>query len=330
MDERYKSNFLYFQEDGHKYTDSLGNPYLSVTTLIHDRYVPTFDRNYWLHKKAQELGTSEKALAKQWQKITDEACSRGTATHNSLEEAIKDVSMFEKAIKYLIDVESGRKITIADIPDCTPKPLDIDEFKKATNNKYPEIYRVFDFYTNRGYTIYSEIGAYLMDYLISGTIDILCYRPTDFVILDWKTNRQGLQFTSGYYKKDKHTKPQQLTNEWVDKNESMLAPLTHLPNCNGMHYSMQLSMYALMTELILGIPCVGLGLCHIGSPFVKNKYGQPRRFAESPIYRIDKNGSETVKWFRIQYLRNEACAVLADRRIELSKQNVNKEMNLFE
>lgn len=49
----------------------------------------------------------------------------------------------------------------------------------------------------------------------------------------------------------------------------MLPPLNHLPNCNGSHYTMQLSMYAKMVELILGIPCTGLGLCHIGSPFVK-------------------------------------------------------------
>lgn len=54
-DTRYDSNFLYFQEEGHKYTDTNGNRYLSVTTLIHDNYVPKFDKKYWLHKKVVNL-----------------------------------------------------------------------------------------------------------------------------------------------------------------------------------------------------------------------------------------------------------------------------------
>ena len=321
-DTRYDEIFLYFEEDGHKYTDTLGNSYTSVTTLIHDNYVPKFDKKYWLHRKAKELGISEKQLAKQWQNITDEACARGTKTHNGLEDAIKDVSMFKSAIRYLKNIDNGRVVTVADIPNFAAKPLDIEAFKKATNNKYEEIYRVFQFYTDRGYTIYSEIGMFLIDYRISGTIDILCIRDNDFVILDWKTNRNGLQFESGYYKKDKTTKPAQLTNQWVSKKEYMLPPLNYLPNCNGYHYSMQLSMYAKGVELILGIPCVGLGLCHIGSPFVKNAWGMPYRDIDNQ-YPIDPNGEETVKWYRINYLDKAVDSVLEDRLVQIKSQNNN-------
>lgn len=332
MDNRYLENFLFFEEEGHKYTDSVGNRYTSVTTLIHDNYVPKFDRKYWLHKKAKELGISEKQLAKQWQDITDEACARGTATHNGIENAIKDVSMFKNAIRYLTEITSGRVVTVADIPYMNLQPLDIDKFKEATNYKYDEIYRVFEYYISKGYVIYSEIGVYLIGYLLSGTIDILCYRPTDFVILDWKTNRNGLQFEAGYFRKDKTSKPHQLTNEYVKKNEYMLAPLNFLPNCNGYHYTMQLSMYARMTELILGIPCTGLGLCHIGSPFVLNQYGMPYRDANGQ-YPIDENGKETVKWHRIQYCSKEANDVLYDRALYLkaqAKANNDNQLKLFE
>ena len=320
MDNRYKDNFLFFDEGPHKYTDTLGNEYRSVTTLIGD---------YWAHKKAREQGKSEKQIRAEWNRIKDEACERGTATHNGIEDAIKSVSKFKEAIKYLEEVKSGRCITIADIPDLIPRPLDVEEFKVATNNKYPEIYRVFDFYTERGYVIYSEIGAFLIDYLISGTIDIFCYRPTDFVILDWKTNRDGLKFEAGYYKKDKSTIPNQLTNEWIKKKQNMLPPLNHLDDCNGMHYTMQLSLYAIMAEIILDIPCVGLGLCHIGSPWVLNKYGQPLRDTEG--YHIDPNGEETVKWFKIQYLKNEAKALLKDRYYKLKADNKtsNQQLSLF-
>lgn len=321
-DTRYDEVFLYFKEEGHKYNDSLGNSYISVTTLIHDNYVPKFDKKYWLHRKAKELGITEKQLEKQWKDITEEACTRGTITHNGLEDAIKEVSMFKKAIQYLTRIDDGRVVTIADIPYLNVKPLDIEELKKATNYKYEEIYRVFQFYIDRGYTIYSEIGAFLIDYRVSGTIDILCIRDTDFVILDWKTNRNGLQFESGYFKKDKTLKPAQLTNEYIHKTEYMLPPLNRLPNCNGSHYTMQLSMYALMVEIILGIPCTGLGLCHIGSPFVKNIYGMPYR-DENNQYPIDPNGEETVNWYRITYRREEAKLVLKDRLIHVMSENKN-------
>lgn len=158
----------------------------------------------------------------------------------------------------------------------------------------------------------------------------MCYRSTDFVILDWKTNRDGLQFESGYYKKDKTTKPAQKTNVWIPKNNFMLPPLNSLPDCNGSHYTMQLSIYAKMVELILGIPCVGLGLCHIASPFIKNAWGMPYRDIDNS-YPIDPEGVETVKWYRIPYKRREAEAVLNDRKIQLKSENKksNKQLSLF-
>ena len=330
MDSRYNSDYLYFDEPTHKYTDSLGNSYISVTTMIHDNYTPKFDKKYWLRKKSRELGISSKELERQWQAITDEACSRGTATHNGIEDAIKENSMFKNAIQYLNQVESGRCITVADIPNLIPRPLDLNKFKESTNNKYQKIYDVFDFYINKGYTIYSEIGAFLIDYLISGTIDILCIKEDRFVILDWKTNRNGLQFEAGYFKKDKSTTPAQLTNQYIVKDEKMLPPLSHLDNCNGMHYTMQLSTYARMVELILDIPCVGLGLCHIGSPFVKNQYGMPYRDKNNQ-YPIDENGEETVNWYHIKYLRNEVDAILRDRKtfLDSNSNKVNNQLSLF-
>lgn len=330
MDSRYNSNYLYFDEPTHKYTDSLGNSYISVTTIIHDNYTPKFDKKYWLRKKSRELGISSKELERQWQAITDEACTRGTATHNGIEDAIKENSMFKNAIQYLNQVESGRCITVADIPNLIPRPLDLDKFKEATYNKYGKIYDVFEFYINKGYTIYSEIAAFLIDYLISGTIDILCIKEDRFVILDWKTNRNGLQFEAGYFKKDKSTTPAQLTNQYIVKDEKMLPPLSHLDNCNGVHYSLQLSTYARMVELILGIPCVGLGLCHIGSSFVKNQYGMPYRDKNNQ-YPIDENGEETINWYRINYLRNEVDAILRDRKtfLDSNSNKVNNQLSLF-
>ena len=327
MNSIFNNNFLYFDEGPHKYTDTYGNEYISVTTII-GNYSPKFDKDYWLHKKARELGITEKELAKRWQDITDEACTRGSHTHNGLEDGIKGSSMFKDAIKYLNQIETGRCITVADIPNLKARPLDIEKFKEATNNKYPKIYEVFDFYITRGYTIYSEIGVFLPNLLISGTIDVLAIKSDRFVILDWKTNKDGLHFTSGYYKKDKTCKPVQLTNNWVEKDEKMLPPFNTLPECNGSHYTIQLSTYARMVELILGIPCVGCGLCHIGTPFKLNQYGMPYR-DEKGLYEIDKNGEETVQWYRIAYIRDMVDAMFKDRKIYLnSKGFLNKQTEI--
>lgn len=327
MKDIYLNTYLYFDEGPHKYTDSNGNEYISVTTII-GNYVPKFDAKYWARKKAKEQGVSEKEIIRQWNKIKDEACNRGNATHNGIEDAIKEISKFKEAIQYLKQ-NDGRCITLVDIPNLIPIPLDVDKFIEATDNKYPEIYKVFKFYTDKGYTIYSEIGVFDPQLLISGTIDIFCYRPTDFVILDWKTNRGGLQFESGYFKKDKTTIPNQLTDQWVRKNDKMLPPLNHLYECNGSHYTMQLSIYARLAERILEIPCTGLGLCHIGSPFILNKYGQPLRDKDG--YHIDPEGKETVNWYRINYLSNEADAIFRDRTLQIKalKNKEDKQLTLF-
>lgn len=312
-DTRYNDVKLIFKEDGHKYNDTNGNDYISTTTILHS-LAPAFDKKYWLKKKAKELGISEKRLEKQWQDITDEACTRGTKTHNGLEDGIKTSSMFKSAVKYMIK-DNGEMITIADLPNINlnVKQLDIKEFIDATENKYPQVYDIFHYYTNAGYKIYAEIGAFLMDFLISGTIDVLCIRDDKFVIGDWKTNRGGLKFEAGYYKKDRTQKPNQLTNDWVTKKEFLLPPVNHLPNCNGSIYNLQLSMYAFMVESILGIPNAGLWLCHIDSDFVLNEYGMPKRFPDG-LYHVKKNPVEKTTVYKMKYLKEEIIRILADRR----------------
>ena len=315
-DTRYEDVRLTFKEEGHSYTDSLGNSYLSATTLLH-RYSPAFDKSYWLKKKAKELNISEKRLAGQWDTITKEACERGTKTHNGLEDGIKGSSMFKEAVKYMIK-DNGEMITVADIPSIhtNVKEMSLNEFIELTEGKYPKFYDVFRYYTSKGYKIYSEIGAFLIDYLLSGTIDVLLLREDQFVIGDWKTNRGGLKFESGYYKKDKTSLPAQETNIWVPTNETLLAPVSNLPKCNGMIYNLQLSLYAVFVEYILNIPCAGLWLCHIDRDFVLNQYGMPRRFPDG-LYHVKKDPHPQCTLHKMQFLRNEIYAILADRKREV-------------
>lgn len=324
----YKQTKLYFDEPTHKYTDNCGNSYISATTIIHS-YVPKFDSNYWAKYKAKEENTSIKDIKNQWDKIRDKACDMGNVYHNSFEEGIRQNSKFFNAIKYLNKQESKQMVTVADLDvvDSHTKLLDVDAFIDHTENKYPEIYKVFKFYTERDYKIYSEIGAFLPKYLVSGTIDILPIREDGFVILDWKTNRTGLRFQAGYYKKDKSVRPVQETDEWIHKPEDvLLPPFGGLPNCNGTTYSLQLNLYAKMVHLITGLPCKGLALCHIEVPFILNQYGRPQRFKDG--FHIDESKTETAKWYKISRLEPEI-----DTMLNIRYQTVNgsqkQQMNLF-
>ena len=323
----YKELRLFFDEPEHKYTDSFGNSYKSTTTLLHE-YQPKFDKKYWLKKKAKELGISTARLEKQWQDITNEACERGTKVHNGIEDGIKNISMFYDAVRRIRNDKS--MTTVADINDINDyiKPLDLDAFIEATNNKYPDVYAVFDYYIKNGYKIYSEIGIFLPSVLVSGTIDILILREDQFVIGDWKTNRGGLLFESGYYKKDKSESPAQTTDIWVPNKEFLLPPLSHLPKCNGSIYNMQLSIYAFAVETILGIPNAGLWLCHIDSDFVLNKYGMPKRFPDG-LYHIKKNPVEKTSLYKMKYLKKEVIEVLKDRHREIAATKVTSK-DLFD
>lgn len=327
-DKRYNDIRLVFDEPQHKYTDTLGNGYISTTTILHN-YQPKFDKSYWLRKKSKELGISEKKLEQQWDTIKDEACERGSNTHNGLEDGIKGGSQFKKAIQYLETRQSGEMITVADIPTILGnyRLLDLSEFIELTENKYPQIYEVFQRYTDNGYQIYAEIGTFLIDFLVSGTIDVLLLRENKFVIGDWKTNRGGLKFEAGYFKKDKSQKPAQTTDIWVPKQDFLLPPVNNLPNCNGSVYNLQLSMYAYMVELILGIPCIGMWLCHIDSDFELNEYGQPKRFPDG-LYHIKENPKEKTTFHIMQYRKQEIELILNDRRMQLEAGAVNTQFKL--
>lgn len=331
IENRYSQVRLIFEEAAHKYHDTLGNEYISTTTLLHD-LAPKFDKKYWLHKKAVQLGITEKELEEQWNTITKEACERGTNVHNGLEDGIKGSSKFKQAIQYLnTDEDGGEMITVADLNtiNANYKLLDIKQFKEATDNKYDNLYEVFEKYTNYGYKIYAEIGMFLTDYLISGTIDVLLVNEWEnkAVIGDWKTNRSGLRFTAGYYRKDKKQHPTQLTSDWVEKKEFLLPPVQHLPHCNGSIYNLQLSMYGKAVNLITGLVIKGCWLAHIDCDFELNEYGMPKRF-EDGLYHIKENPVEKITFYNLPYREQEIDAILADRKLKIKAQNVKRNFTL--
>ena len=249
-----KRNIKY-DEASHTYRDEHNIKYTSVTTLIGQYQVP-FDSNYWAEVKAKELNLTKEQVLQNWADITKFACDKGNATHKVLEDSINasndnanlnvETNSFQRIYKG-INVLSNQEI---DIKLLGTSPLAY---------KYPEIFlTLLDYVENHGCKIYAEKRIYWAEYQIAGTIDCLLVKGKQFLIVDWKTNKDELVFKSGYFKKVNGIK----SNTWVDKDERLLVPLTNIQKSKGSTYTLQLSLYALLMEL-WGFECIGLLLYHI-------------------------------------------------------------------
>lgn len=87
---------------------------------------------------------------------------------------------------------------------------------------------------------YPETILYEPSAGVAGTADMLVLRPDgQWSILDWKTNKAI--YKSGF------------------NGAKLKPPFEHLDDCNHVHYSLQLSLYALM----LGQPVKSMNLIHI-------------------------------------------------------------------
>ena len=257
---------IYFNEKLHKYTDELGNPYISVTTLI-GKYHEEFDTKLRAKQCAvagqrgnpKYIGKSAEQIEAEWLKAKVDGCDRGNERHDYLEDIIKKSTGYNKIqdTQYIND-------KIYTIPDILSNPkygrVDLDYFKSTgLDTKYPIIYKAIEGLVKTGYLIYSEIGVYNSDFLICGLIDILAVKDKNFLIIDWKTNKAPIKFQSGWWEKDRHGK---LTGEFVESNKRFKHPINDLYDSVGNHYTLQLSSYDYLAEQF-GLNCQGNVLYHI-------------------------------------------------------------------
>lgn len=261
---------IHFEESTHTYTRN-NKKYTSCTTVT-GMFKKPFDRRFWAmysalkekfnyYVRADESigliyvnnsphGIDElysvqmyrdacKLVRNGWDDITKKACDRGNKIHDYLEDTVN----LSKDVKNTNDT----------IKPFTGKNTQIFKFKHdldKTNLQeiYPEIYNTLLYYIDRGCTIYAEKKIFIDDYEIAGMIDCLIVKGKQFIILDWKTNKDIIHFRSGYYKKAKVNGKYIKTNEWVYKSQYLLSPLGHLEDCKGNLYTLQVSLYAFMME----------------------------------------------------------------------------------
>lgn len=254
---------IIFDDKLHRYTDQFSNVYTSVTTCIH-KFEPAIDKDYWVKVKAIERGVTPETIINEWENKTTTAINNGKAKHDQLETNINNITK-------KLNVKKGdiyKMITIYDI--LNDHNLGIVSLEELENSElktiYPTIFNRIKELAKNGYRFYAEICVYSAYHLISGAIDLLAIKfennvPVSAIILDWKTNKEEIKFTAGYYKKDINAN---YTGVWIPlyKNNKLLFPLNKLEKCKGSIYGLQLNTYAALVEMA-GVPVVHMEIFHI-------------------------------------------------------------------
>jgi hypothetical protein len=264
---------ILFDEAQHKYYDRDNNVYTSVTTLI-GKYTDTFDGEYWsmytalknhgyrvkqsdspakqrfilvsghknklsdLYKDSLFKAWAEEVVAV-WKGINLEACLRGNMTHNLLENSI-NISKGDNngSTNNYIKPNIGKR-TIQTIHD-----LDKTELKTT----HPIVYNRLGGYIERGFSVFAEKRVYLSDFSIAGMIDVPLIKDKYFAILDWKTNKDVMHETTGYYKKILVGGKWIKSDKWIETDDRLKYPLDMLPSSKFHIYALQLSLYAYILE----------------------------------------------------------------------------------
>jgi len=246
---------IYFDERLHKYTDDRGNTYTSVTTVI-SKYYEQFEadkialacerigRNPAHPKYLKYKGKTAEEIKLSWKDTTEIALENGSIKHDYLEDK------FKRGTKYRTiagtDYIQDRLFTIDDIVSEEYGELDLNWFiQSGIAFRYPKIYNAIVTLHNAGFKFYAEIGVYNIALLISGKIDLLAVKDKQFIIIDWKTNKDDIRYESGYFEKDMEGKT---TNNFIYTNKYMKHPLQFLADSTGVHYNLQVSGYAWLLE----------------------------------------------------------------------------------
>ena len=242
-----------FNEEKHMYQNvKTEDVYISATTLIH-KYSNPFPKEFMSNYKALELidpnfkKNKKVYLAKkeidyliqvlpsyinrklleevaqqfiaQWDKTNLDSRVKGTAYHNK-----REAQAFDSKLATFADNE----YSVQDYRDLLEgKTLDellnIDYYKYLPDDYYPEL-RLFHH-----------------DYKIAGTSDVVLI----------ETDKNGDRWASiEDFKTNKEIK---MDNRY----QNMLYPLTHYPDSNYHHYTLQISLYAYMLE------CMGFKIKHL-------------------------------------------------------------------
>jgi len=279
-----------FDEKKHRYSHSRTNEtYISVTQLL-ERYFNKFDGKYWSEYKAiqriietkigeegfkawkQSIGGYEKVIATFYEQANQDNV-------DLVPEYIADI-LEEWRVKNSIACEEGNEFHNRQETKWKSKWVHMfkNKFRKyrsQSSAKY-EIKQIED-------GIYTELRLWSEHYQLAGHADLPIVEKPFIDIYDYKTNKK-LEF-------DNYKHP--------TKGHQMLkGSLKHLKDCNGIHYNLQLSLYAKLMEMAYGL--------------------EPRHIQIDYALRDFKGGfTGKMKHIPLAYMEKEVNIILKDREYEL-------------
>jgi len=221
-------SFITLKEDTHQYFDRDGKEYKSVSSLI-SLVKPKFDRD----------GISARMAEK-------EAKLKGISVKQAQEQIIAG---WEKKRDNAAD-------TGTDIHNELEMFMKVGQCKKSV---YPAARSVSRF-IRRHYKNYPEMVVHSKIHGVAGTVDLPVQRTRSkssvIDIYDYKTNvERGIEFDTSKYNDKK---------EWEKfYNRFLIAPLDHLEASNYNMYSIQMSLYAVMIQMLTGRKIGSLGIIFI-------------------------------------------------------------------
>lgn len=218
---------IHFDEIPHKYTDSYGTDFTSVTTFI-GQLEPEKDWDIIAEKAIkggkhpEYVGKTVEEVRGMWKASADYACEIGTIVHETLEfgwqnkEYYPDERLFERF--------PGMK-------------EDYDYRKEKCRH-------ILKLLKERYIPIKNETIVYDRDWKLCGTIDFLAYnkKTNQVAILDWKTNKKW---------------------DFTNKFQRLKKPFDFLDDCNINHYELQLNTYKAILEKHTDIKVGEMRLVHI-------------------------------------------------------------------
>ena len=234
---------LLFDAEKHKYfiKEKPDFKLVSVSHII-SLLKPKFDPDGSIIKKYSEKGKDAilKDLAKKWELTPQQAKEKW----GHLEFTVEDIQKIwdEKKDNSLI---KGTKVHA------------LKEEGLLKKGSYPSLYeegykKAYDLSTLKE-GVYPELMLWILSAGITGTADkVEIFSDRSFKIGDFKTN-SAIEF-QGFKAFDPKTKER--------KAKRMNVPVQHLEDCSGMHYTIQLSLYAYMLEQF-GFTCKELELIHL-------------------------------------------------------------------
>lgn len=239
-----ENNGVIFEEEGHKYyrKDNPEQTFVSVTTLIH-QFTQEFDRSFWSAYKALEKLLSKESWAiekksllntKKFDKSILDLYEITENDFNKEQQSILDAwdeenrRSCERGTKIHSELEhsfykKGKNIDISKFQidgtfECIKDKTELD----LENGVYPEYLISFDSKDNR--------------FHLAGQIDLLVKKGNSIIVGDFKTNKKIDQ--KSFFDSKSRT------------SQKMKFPLNSLEDCNYWHYTLQLSTYAWMLQVL--------------------------------------------------------------------------------